>query len=163
MLCLTSTSSIQMVLSGRRKRRDGYPHTPIFTLLQIWQTLFLYGPKVCLTVHESEQTPGKRAPEHAAVHRVTKHHKGFGAEQQQQQKFLSSGPWLKFSMDSRNSVYLFFPSGLDVMYFLLSKWYHLCLCPPFQNYALQFQNPCWSHKSLLKPLQTDPSFISFFN
>ena len=85
------------------------PTPPIFYFAtDLAKAVFLYGPKVCLSGHESEQTGGNRAAWHAAVYRVAKSQKGFSNGTATTES-LSSGPWLKFSLDSRNAVCLFFP------------------------------------------------------
>ena len=67
-----------------------------------------------------DMSPGNRAAWSATVHRVTKHQKGCSVEQQQQKVCVvvhgSSFHWTPGILFTS-----FFPSGLDVMYFLLSK------------------------------------------
>ena len=107
-------------VGGEEEGRWLSPHLLFFTLLQIWQTLFLYGPKVCLTVHESEQTPRKRAPgmlQSTGSQSIIKDL----VPEQQQQKFCLVVHGSSFQWTPGILFTSFFPSGLDVMYFLLSK------------------------------------------
>ena len=96
------------------------PVPPIFYFAtDLAKALSLCGPKVCLSGHESEQTPGNRAAWSAAVHRVTKRQKGCSVEQQQKVCVVVRGS--SFHWTPGILFTSFFPSGLDVMYFLLSK------------------------------------------